>query len=290
VKRKILDFFRLIWMIPLFERVLVLFTKDKIFGSLVTKFPPNHYQYSINSLRTVVRNGIKYKLDLADAIDWYIYFGFKETSRQTLYSLIKQGDTIIDVGANVGEITLHAAKIVDQTGHVHAFEPDPKNYIRLTTNLNLNKFSNISHHKLGLGDEAGTFVIGNVDERNRGMNRIIHSSITSDNASKIEVTTLDNYVKEKNVTHLNLVKIDVEGFEYNVLKGGVKTLDTFRPIFFIELDDSNLREQKSSASKLIAFLEDKNYSIFHSETNERITSTSNFNICHYDIIAKPKGL
>lgn len=277
-------------MIPLFEYVLVLLTKGKTFGSFITKFPPNHYQYPINSLRTVERNGINYKLDLADAIDWYIYFGFKETSKQALYSLMKLGNVIIDVGANVGEVTLHAAKIVGETGHVHAFEPDPKNYLRLTTNLDLNSFSNISHPKLGLGDISGTFIIGNVDARNRGMNRIIHENSPSYLSSKIEVSTLDAYVKEKNITQLDLIKIDVEGFEYNVISGGVKTLDTFRPIFFIELDNSNLLEQGSSAKKLVAFLEEKNYFIFHSETNEKINSESNFNNCHYDIIAKPMVL
>ncbi len=286
MKRRILDLMRLIWKIPILERYLVKLTIDQPFGSLVTKLPPNHYQYTKNSIRKATRHGIKYKLDLSDIVDWFIYFGFQELSRQKLYDLMKADQTIIDIGANIGDVSLHAAQFVGQTGNVHSFEPDPTNYKRFETNLDLNLFSNIHKNKVGLGDKAGTYNIANIDSGNQGMNRIVHEESSNSKTQQIQVSTLDSYVLEKKLDKVDLIKIDVEGFEYNVLKGSKTVIDTFHPTFFIELDDDNLIEQGSSANKLVKLLEDGGYEVFHAETNRKISSETNFSHCHYDIIAK----
>lgn len=286
MKTKILDFLRLIFKVRFLEQLLVRFTNGKTFGSFITKLPPNHYQYSKSSIREVERQSINYRLDLSDIVDWYIYFGFKETSRQSLLDLMGFGHTIIDIGANVGNVTLETAKIVGSKGKVHSFEPDPENYLRLETNLNLNQFSNIIPNKLGLGDAAGTFMIANVNPNNKGMNRIINENTNNFKSQQIQVITLDNYVFERKLNSVDLIKIDVEGFEYYVLKGGVKVINTFHPTFFIELDDNNLIEQGSSAKELVRLLEECGYAIIHSETKMKIVSSSNFTNCHYDLIAK----
>ncbi len=286
MKRKVLDILRLIWKIPFLERYLVTLTIDKPFGSLITKLPPNHYQYKVETIREVKRDGINYKLDLSDIVDWYIYFGFQETSRKVLYDSMEVGQTVIDIGTNVGDVTLHAAKIVGANGKVYSFEPDPNNYKRLETNLSLNNFSNICINQLGLGDRAGTFSIAKVNSGNQGMNRVVKRNSNYQNLQQIQVITLDSYVTENKIDKIDLIKIDVEGFEYNVLKGSKTVIDTFHPTFFIELDNDNLLEQGSSAKHLIELLVDSGYDIIHAENNQKINIETNFNYCHYDIIAK----
>jgi len=286
MKRKILDSLRLIFKVRFLEQLLVKFTDGKSFGNFITKLPPNHYQYSENSIREVEKQGINYRLDLSDIVDWYIYFGFKETSRQSLLDLMEVRHTIIDIGANVGNVTLEAAKIVGSKGKVHSFEPDPENYVRLENNLNLNQFSNIIPNKLGLGDAAGTFMIASVNPNNKGMNRIMNETTNNFKSRQIQVITLDTYVLEKKLHSVDIIKIDVEGFEYNVLKGGMKVINTFHPTLFIELDDNNLIDHGNSAKDLVRLLEEWGYEILHSETKMKIVSNSNFTNCHYDIIAK----
>ncbi|MDX1653031.1 MAG: FkbM family methyltransferase [Brumimicrobium sp.] len=286
MKRKILDTLRLIWKINFLEQLLVKMTTNKSFGSPVTKLPPNHYQFKKGSVRKVVRDGINYTLDISDIVDWYIYFGFKELSREALYDLIQEGQTVIDIGANVGDVTLHAAQIVGKNGEIHAFEPDPTNYKRLTANLNLNTFNNIRKNQVGLGHETGTFKIANIDSGNQGMNRIIQGKPTNLNTHEINVITLDSYALENRLEKIDLIKIDVEGFEYNVLKGSTAVINNFHPTFFIELDDDNLLEQGSSARKLIQFLVEKNYRIFHAENHKEVSVETDFQHCHFDILAK----
>ena len=111
-KTKLLNILRLMFLYRPFEVVLTYFTSDSIFGSFISKIPPNHYQYKNPSLRKAKRNGIHYNLDISDIIDWYIYYGFREKSKELLLESIKENDTVIDVGANVGEISLRAANIV----------------------------------------------------------------------------------------------------------------------------------------------------------------------------------
>lgn len=289
MKRKFFDFFRLILKTPFLERYLVLLTKGKPFGSFITKFPPNHYQYKVGTIRFAERDGINYKLDISDVIDWFIYFGFWEESRYSLYDLMKEGQTIFDIGTNVGDVALHAAKLVGEMGEIHCFEPDPRNYIRLDINLRLNKFTNIVSNQVGLGHEAGSFKIEVVESGNLGMNRIVSNELDHKDYRLVEIITLDSYVLETNMENIDLVKIDVEGFEYNVLKGSVNVVEKYHPVFFIELDNNNLLGQEGSARQLILFLEKHGYDIIHAENHQPITSKTNFDNCHYDIIAKYNG-
>ena len=289
MKRKFFDILRLIWKIPFLEKLLVKKTINKPFGIFVTKLPPNHYQYKKSSIREVTRNHVNYKLDISDIVDWFIYFGFKETSRESLLNLIDENQTIIDIGANVGNVSLQIAYLLGDHGHVHSFEPDPLNFKRIEANVKRNDFKNIQLNNLGLGNEEGSFHIATVNEGNQGMNRIVGEHSDLKNLRKIEVTTLDNYVEKNHLKKINLIKIDVEGFEYNVLMGALNVIKNNHPIFFIELDDNNLLEQGHSAKKLIELLERFHYEFIHAETKEKISSNSNFKNCHFDIIAKFKN-
>ncbi|MDF1672247.1 MAG: FkbM family methyltransferase [Vicingaceae bacterium] len=260
-------------------------TSGKTYGTFITKFPPNHYQYKKETIRQVSRNGINFSLDISDIMAWYIYFDFKEPAKEKLYSLIKNSNTVIDIGANIGETSLNFAKLVGDKGKIYSFEPDPINYKSLEYNLSLNNFKNISLNNLGLGNQAGTFKIHTYDNNNKGMNRIVSNNSEVENYREISVTTLNDYVKKQSINKIDVIKIDVEGFELNVLKGAKDVLKQFSPDLFIELDESNLIEQGSSAIELIALLSEFNYNIVNADNNNLVTINDNFDSCHYDIIA-----
>lgn len=287
IKQKILNLLRNLFKISLLENLLVYFTIGKEYGRFVTKLPPHHYQYNKNSVRHVTRHGINYCLDISDIIDWYIYYGFKEKSRTHFYELIKTGHQVIDIGANNGDVSLHAARLLAGSGYVYSFEPDPWNFKRFMENLSLNNLKNITAYNMGIGNSTGTADLAVIDDRNRGMNRI--SSFVNEDSpfNPVEIIRLDDFVQQQVSGKIDIVKIDVEGYEMKVLEGAKVTIETHGPILFIELDDSNLKEQGSSAAELIAFLERRNYQTAHAETHESIVSSMSFSLCHFDIIATP---
>jgi hypothetical protein len=106
------------------------------------------------------------------------------------------------------------------------------------------------------------------------MNRILPKP-TSGPSTKIKVSTLDHFVEGNNVQGIDLIKIDVEGFEMKVLEGGLKTIEKLHPKLFIELRDENLKTQGSSALQLVKWLEDRGYRVTDASSQKVLTSAKN---------------
>lgn len=286
-KTKVLNILRNLFKIPLLEKALLSLTNNKSPESFFVKLIPNNYQYLPHTYRIINRNGINYKVDLYDYMGWWIYFGLKDESRPKLYNLLtNKTNTIIDIGTNIGETIMNFAKLAHKNGNVHGFEPDALNYERCVENLKLNNFTNITLNKLGLGAQAGQFFIKVDTPSNRGGNKI-SSEYIGNNTQVVNIITLDQYAAGKKLKNVDLIKIDVEGYELNVLKGSATLLKEFTPTLFIELDDNNLREQGDSAKALISYLSQFNYIITNAENNKPVTEMTDFTNCHYDIICKP---
>jgi FkbM family methyltransferase len=126
----------------------------------------------------------------------------------------RPGDTVIDVGANIGEVSIVCSQRVGATGHVFAFEPHPRIYQFLLGNLLFNRCSNVSCHNVALGEREATMMFSN-DKRD-DMNHIdVSGSIP------VVVTTLDRALPSSAVAFL---KVDVEGDELGVLRGAARTI------------------------------------------------------------------
>ncbi|MGK7390870.1 MAG: FkbM family methyltransferase [Candidatus Cyclobacteriaceae bacterium M2_1C_046] len=282
LKTRFLNIFRSIFKIPFLEKILSNATQGKSKSSFLSKLPLNYTNYSSHSFRHVERNGIKYHLDISDYMEWLVYFGIEFEPRSILYSLIKPHYTIFDIGTNIGEVAMNMAKRTE--GRVHAFEPDPLTAAKFKNNLHLNDFGNIVFNEIGLGDARGSFFMSPEVKNNKGGNRIIHD-IHNNHHPKVHVVTLDAYVEENGINQLHLIKIDVEGFELNVLKGGVKTIEKFRPTLFIEVNDRNLRQQGSTAQELMLFLKNYYTKFRYVNGDYDVETPPKMNDCHFDIIA-----
>lgn len=243
-----------------------------------------HFIYDNPSYRTANRNGINYKLDLSSFNNWAIFWEIEVEleAKRKLFSLLKEGDNFIDIGAHVGQITLEAARIVGKNGKVFSFEPHPKTFAQFEHNIALNNFNNITACNFGLGDEVGEFYVEVIDENNAGMNRI-----TKDNKSNIsvEVKILDDYLLNTDIKKVDFIKVDVEGFEYKVLKGAENTLLKWHPVLFVELDDVTLKAQNSSPKELLIYLNSLGYSkIVNIYTDELVDFEDNLDNAHFDIL------
>lgn len=252
------------------------------------KILPNHYQFPKPSLRLVERAGIRYSLDIADFLDWHIYFGLLEGPKDKLYSLSNPGDVVIDVGANIGETSLGLASRVGKRGRVIAFEPDPAMVAKCQRNFELNECENLLLEPLALGDAPANHLLASVSARNPGGNRILpaHSAEVS-HAVAVRAVRLDDYLAEKGIDRVSLIKIDVEGFEHNVLRGAKSTIEKSKPRLFVELSTANLREQGSSPSAIVSEIRSWGYRVVHAESGAEIDEHSLPEHVHMDVICFP---
>src|ERR687894_2137208 len=145
----------------------------------------------------------------------------------------KEGDTVVDVGAHMGRYTITSSKSVGQHGRVIAVEAHPYNFRILYNNLRLNKLQNVSALNCAVYSKKGRLKLYLPDE-DLGYT-MHHSLMTNYLATKnrkqkegryieVQADTLDNLLRSKGITTVNWIKIDVEGAEYEVLKGAVETL------------------------------------------------------------------
>jgi FkbM family methyltransferase len=143
--------------------------------------------------------------------------------------LLKIGDKVIDVGANIGALTLPLAKIVGSTGKVFAFEPQPENFGLLLRNITENDLGSvIVPFQNGLGHESRVMaapMLCELEDSNYG------HIVLSTGSQSVNVVTLDSVLPECDV---QLIKIDVEGLEEAVIEGGKGVIERCRPLLYVE--------------------------------------------------------
>ena len=162
------------------------------------------YPEESNSLFTIPREGI-----------------YEPEETEVLKHLISKDDIVFDIGANFGYYTiLMLRQIWGGGGGVHSFEPLPETFLKLKKNIALNGFAdNISLNNVALGERNGELTIRYPKRFGSGL--ATFSDPYNDLLSKrvCSITTLDNYISEKNIKNISFIKCDVEGYELFVLKG-----------------------------------------------------------------------
>jgi FkbM family methyltransferase len=140
------------------------------------------------------------------------------------------GWTCFDVGANVGAVALALAKYVGTSGKVFAFEPGPPNLMRLRSNFRLNPslLDRTEIFECGMADISGELWWAEEDG-NPG-----NARLSDRGTHKIQVTTLDSFIGKRGIDRVDFVKIDVEGMEFQVMRGAAEMLRKFRPAIYFE--------------------------------------------------------
>ena len=168
---------------------------------------------------------------------------------------IKNGDIVLDIGANKGYYTSLFSTLVGRHGEVHSFEPVPESYKELQ-NLKT-RFENVFKNNLAVSKESGTATI-NYDPFDSEKATLIDSTLSLPKKSQTEVISIDEYVENLKLTLVHFIKCDVEGLELEVLRGGLYTLKTLKPKVSLEitLAENDLKEA-------IHLLRRAGYSNFH---------------------------
>ncbi len=266
------------------EEILFKFSNGKSDDNFFVKILPRHFQYNSEDIRFVKRNDINYKLSLDNYNDFILFYGINNQNKDIMYSLIKDGDVVLDVGTNIGEVILNIAK-KNIKGKIYGFEPVDYNYEKLLTNISLNNFSNIIVNKLALSDKKETLFYQEKKGHSGGisMNKEVRNG---NNYKAIESLTLDEFVKEKRLEKIDFIKVDIEGFEMNFLQGAKETIKKFKPRLFFEIDEKKLIQQRTSPEKLMEEIRFLGYKIIDVESKIEIMPNERAKV-HSDIYCLP---
>lgn len=175
---------------------------------------------------------------------------------QLISKVVKSDDHVFDIGANMGFYTVWMSKFIF-TGKIHSFEPALATYNRLIKNISVNNIQHIvDANLLGISNRDGkAYFTRGLD----GENHIIKNE--NKHSELINTQKLDTYAYNKNIPLLRYVKIDVEGFEYNVLKGADSLLRN-KIIHFIQLEiNITIRNSGADIEDLLDLLEQYDYAL-----------------------------
>lgn len=227
------------YIIPLIPtkrlRKLVLNNVNRVFG----KMPTGEY-YRVVSLR----GGLKIKVDIGEYIGSELYY-FKEFEGDTYESIQKlmiKGKCFFDIGGNIGLISLMVNQICSGNVDVHIFEPAPDNFELLKSNIEMNGMDNVVLNNVAVssGDNATLRMYIYEDQAYNSvymLNRVPFKSIV-----EVPALSIDGYIEKQGIRPdtIELMKIDVEGYEYNVLKGASRLLTEYSPKILCEISHANL--------------------------------------------------
>ncbi len=199
-------------------------------------------------------------MDLRRASGWYAKGINEPPIQNALAEHLKPGDTIFDIGANVGFFSLIAARLVGPTGKVYSFEPVPANAAAIRRNAGLNGFS-IDVMETAVGDSTGEIEL--VLTRHPGGASIIADTPSHDISGRLRVpvTRIDDLVAEGRIDVPAFVKIDVEGAEAAVLRGMEQTCRGHRPGIVCELDDATIEAVEGKVAGVEEMLRSWGYQV-----------------------------
>jgi len=214
-----------------------------------------------------IRNGVRWNLDLREGIDLAMYLGVYERLTFAAWKrLIKPGFVVLDIGANIGVHTLPIASLVGEQGRVIAFEPTKYAFQKLKINRSLNpKLMSLTEiNQVMLRD---TYFSGMPSDICSSWPLFGKQDVHTEHCGRLRSTegcsslTLDSFLENRKTHRVDLIKLDVDGYEFIVLSGAEKTLKCFRPMIVMEISISayNPENAKGDLRDVLQFFETLRY-------------------------------
>lgn len=257
--------------------------------SLQENLPFRHYtlrhrltawvsMHLFDTVTYTVRNGLLKGMKRKGGLGWVpamLAPGGMTAEQQFWNGLDLAGLTVYDIGAFQGLLTLFFASRAKQ---VVCFEPNTRNRKRLMENLALNGIDNVEVRGVGVGSRretrkmvgsplmpGGSSVDGQTEEDllRAGMGAVVE---------QVSIVALDEEIPEANLPVPDFIKIDIEGWEIEALRGARNTLQSHKPVMFLEMHGETIAEKKRKVAEIVTFLWDINYRrIRHIESGTVIT-------------------
>ena len=219
----------------------------------------------------VIIDGNKMFLDEKDSLLLSINKIYEKNETNFVKDSVNKGDIVIDIGANIGYYTLMFAKLVGDTGKIYSFEPDPRNFLILEKNIQINGYNNIILEKKAVSNKLGKSILY-VNENSAGSS--MHKPNNVVNQIDVDLITLDNYFEVNSITP-DFIKIDIEGYELNALKGMESILQSSdKTKIMIEYNPLTKKELNSDPMNSLAFLSELGFKF--KDLNSRVQTFLTF--------------
>ncbi len=233
------------------------FNRKKIFNLKI--FPGHTIQYAGTGdiAEIVYKNEVLLRLKKS----------FEYSTLQLFSDVLKDGDVIIDVGANSGLYSIYYSKLVGPTGIVHAFEPDTETYSLLQQNLKLNGCKNVVTHNFALSNKQSRVEMVSFSQPALKLQsgdsfkyiKEVNIDDSSTSEGKMNAFKLDDLNEFNSIPKMDCIKIDVEGAELLVLQGSVKTILKYKPVIIIELSGEWTKRFNYKPYEVLIFLNELGY-------------------------------
>ena len=233
-----------------------------------------HYSYT-------VRHGLLRGLKRKGGLGWVpeVFSKSIETPEIEFWrKLPLDGLTVYDVGSFEGLLALFFASRAKQ---VICYEPNSRNHGCLTDNIALNGFTNVRVRKTGVGEAPQEIRLvwnpampGGASAEAATATHL-QDTVSGAQAETIPITTLDKDVEEHGLPAPDFIKIDIEGWELQALRGARQLLSRYRPALFLEMHGETMAEKKRKVADIVRFLEENGYAeIEHVESGQRVTAAN----------------
>lgn len=294
--KKLVKYFRSIWIVNWPIRKLI---KYSPFNNLLSKHWPIQGVDQVNILGQKVR----FYSNCDDHLFSRLYYNtdsFESDELKLLFRLNKDIKTFIDVGANTGLYSILVGKL-NPGIDIFAFEPHPQNFCRLKKNLELNGITRAKLFQSAVGalsKQENFYIPANTsvtDVSSFSQEFSERMAGTSFEAIDVRTITLDNQLLRKSLSQDILVKIDVEGFELEVIKGGLSFAEKCRPLIICEIftkyfkSGSNYRRELPKVYQLEQLMRQLDYQTFQIKKDgflEKISSL-NYNTANNNVLFVP---
>lgn len=212
-----------------------------------------------------VQPGIWMELDLNSFIERHIYYAgfYRPWVLPHFDRLLKRGQVVVDIGANVGQFSLWAAKKVAPTGIVLAFEPEPTSFAKLAKNVEINATGIVKFENMAIADFDGEaiFNFNAADHDNQGQGSLARLSCHR-RTHRVRCLTLDTLIAERDIKQIDVLKIDTQGAEMRVLTGAKGVIERDRPAVLLRCHEDKCQEMQDATVDIQQFLLDKYYDLF----------------------------
>jgi FkbM family methyltransferase len=227
-------------------------TEDEIWQSKFT---------DANAFTHILSEELQIKLYNDSLLCRLIYFGFEKNEILFLQRFLKKGDTFLDIGANIGLFSLYASKVIGDLGLTYAFEPTPNTFQRLLENISINNCKNIIPVNIGLSNKNMVVDFNVSEDGHDAWNSIVKlDQLQNWSSIKVNVETLDSFIKKYSIRKVDLIKLDVEGWEKFVLEGGEQLLrQSDTTVLLIEFTEDNAFKAGYYCGELFDYVESLGY-------------------------------
>lgn len=258
---------------------------NKVFEKVISRLKRFYITiFNITDLKYKIY-GVNLMLNLNKAVDKRLFInGFEKDVIKCFQKIVKEGHTVLDIGANIGIYSLIAGNKVGNKGKVYAFEPANEAYDKLRYHIKLNNLDNIDTIKYGVSNYSGVaeFNVCEDDAFNSLGDTPMKDVVRKET---IDLITIDDFVLKNSINRVDIIKVDTEGAEFLVFEGAKKTLLKDKPSLFFEYNPEAVEGFDNNSINLINLLRSFDYSLFEFKEGNLIEVKEGDVIIGYDLIA-----